>query len=318
MKCTKRFAFTLVELLVVIAIIGILIGMLLPAVQQVREAARRIACANNIRQMALAMHNYESTFQQFPTGQSFRGKAAPIGWGWSWSTHILPFLEQNNQYDLFDLTARFNQQPNNGAALENVFSGALCPSDGSSIQIFSVNNANNPRFKLSKSNYAGCEGAFDVSFIERTNGERNGMFARNSAVTFGKITDGSSNTILLGEAVWYGNGNRNGSGGFLWDTTWYGRARRNGVADSTSALLRGGQSRINTPSVASNARRRHSFGSDHPGGANFAFADGSAQFLQVNINNNQTRWSQHRDGTKVMGTFQRLTARNDGFVNGEF
>jgi prepilin-type N-terminal cleavage/methylation domain-containing protein/prepilin-type processing-associated H-X9-DG protein len=318
MKTTKRHAFTLVELLVVIAIIGILIGMLLPAVQQVREAARRITCANNARQMALAMLNYESAFQHFPTGQSYRAGGAPIGHGWSWSTHILPFLEQNNAYDALDLTLDLRESPN-PEILAIVYEGALCPSDSSAVKLFHVNNTNNFTFVLAKSNYAGCEGAFDNSFIERNDGRRNGMFARNSAIEFGDISDGTSNTILLGEAVWYGNGNRNGvPGNFLWDTTWYARARINGVADSTSALLRGGQSRINTPSVASNARRRHSFGSDHPGGVNFAFADGSAHFVQVNINNNQTRWSQHRDGLQVIGTFQRLAARNDGLVNGDY
>lgn len=314
----KRRAFTLVELLVVIAIIGILIGMLLPAVQQVREAARRVTCANNLRQITLAMHNYESAFQHFPTGQSYRANAAPIGHGWGWNTHILPFLEQNNVYDAFILESRFRDLTN-PEFLSKVYEGALCPSAAGQVKTLFINNHNNNSFSLAKSNYVGCEGAFDNSFQENADGRRNGMFARNSAIEMGHVSDGTSNTIVAGEAVWYGNGNRNGvPGSFLWDTTWYGRARINGVADSTSALLRGGQSRINTPSVASNARRRHSFGSDHAGGVNFSFADGSVHFLQESINNNQTRWSQYRDGLQVLGTFQRLTARNDGLVNGEY
>ena len=311
--------FTLVELLVVIAIIGILIGMLLPAVQQVREAARRVTCANNLRQIALAMLNYESAYQSFPNGHSYRAGAAPIGHGWGWQTHISPFMEQNNYFNAIDMTLELGLSPNK-ELIANVYNGALCPSDSGAVKIFKVGGAlSDPG--IAKSNYVGCEGAFDGSFLEGIPERRNGMFGRNSDVKIGQVNDGTSNTFLAGEATWYGNGNRTGPGGFAWDTVWYGRANHQGLgrAGSTSALLRGGQSRINTPSLgASNARKRHSFGSDHPGGVNFAYVDGSTHFLQVNINNNQTSWSQHRDGIQVIGTFQRLAARNDGLVNGEF
>ena len=105
----SRFGFTLVELLVVIAIIGILIGMLLPAVQQVREAARRIKCANNVKQQSLAMLNYESAHRQFPPGFSFPS-------GTLWSGYILPFMDQANIYNRVDLAGPWHADKNNAFA----------------------------------------------------------------------------------------------------------------------------------------------------------------------------------------------------------
>ncbi|MCH2179135.1 MAG: DUF1559 domain-containing protein, partial [Mariniblastus sp.] len=114
----KKKGFTLVELLVVIAIIGILIGMLLPAVQQVREAARRTTCANNARQLSLAMLNYESALGTFPPGLRCDTPADSAGiiqdasWKtlWSWGTFVLPYVEQNNLYEVLNPRERTPQQ----------------------------------------------------------------------------------------------------------------------------------------------------------------------------------------------------------------
>ena len=131
----KRSAFTLVELLVVIAIIGILIGMLLPAVQQVREAARRITCANNLRQLALACLNYESAHMHFPPGTSFKGPDPTLprsnrpgrGIGWSWTTQAMPFMEQNNLYEQLEFNDLFSSTTN-AVLVATVFEGQRCPS----------------------------------------------------------------------------------------------------------------------------------------------------------------------------------------------
>src|ERR1700716_1109558 len=133
-----RRAFTLIELLVVIAIIGILIALLLPAVQKIREAAARMQCANNLKQMGLALHNYESAYQAFPTGGEGTDFAnAPKGPSifdrHSTFTMLLPYIEQENIYKLMNLNAYYNDpnnQPNGGTAFQNVIKTYVCPSNG--------------------------------------------------------------------------------------------------------------------------------------------------------------------------------------------
>lgn len=148
---SPRPGFTLVELLVVIAIIGILIGMLLPAVQQVREAARRVTCANNMKQLGLALHNYESSFEHFPAGftstKTNDGTVPsgvfidPVTWnaapGWGWATHILPFMEANNIRDRIDIrTAIWAVQHRD--IIQTQIPAFLCPSSSGDNNPFQV------------------------------------------------------------------------------------------------------------------------------------------------------------------------------------
>lgn len=147
----QRGAFTLVELLVVIAIIGILIGMLLPAVQQVREAARRISCSNNMRQLGLALHNYEGAFRYFPPGFSSEpssngtvasgGFVDPETWdagpGWGWMAHLLPFVEGSNLHDGIDFDAPIWASQNR-ALVDTQIPFLLCPSSSGDDQPFTV------------------------------------------------------------------------------------------------------------------------------------------------------------------------------------
>lgn len=189
----SRTGFTLVELLVVIAIIGVLIALLLPAVQMAREAARRTSCANNLKQMGLALHMYHDNQGAFPPGnygdQGFTG--------FSLHALLLPYVEQSTVYDQIDF--RFNYlHPNNDAVRNRSLQVFLCPSDPVKL----------PSGLGGRNNYYGnCGVGILFSGISPTNPAdpnygmpgSDGVFYRNSATTFGMLSDGSSNTVAFSE-----------------------------------------------------------------------------------------------------------------------
>ena len=349
MNKSKSNGFTLVELLVVIAIIGILIGMLLPAVQQVREAARRIACGNNSRQLALAMINYESAFSRFPpaiNSEFCRGRmdAQPVlqnpcnpgdavqqGWGF----FILPFIEQDN------LHQQYNTATGNGAVdwflvddgtgqlvASKVIASFLCPSDSSPDGDFnlSLTDMSAPGGQVyAKSNFVAAIGAGDhietrrpdrtITWVNSPSGDLTtdsiitwGIMATNSRTAYGEISDGASNTIIIGErarrteeasgatpaesvgaygAIWAGrilNSRRNERGHFSNDTC-------------VGRLTTGNDSR----SWGVNGTRASDglISSFHSGGGHATFADGSTHFLSDNT---------------TLETLKRLAAMADGMI----
>lgn len=196
--------FTLVELLVVIAIIGILIGMLLPAVQQVREAARRVTCANNLRQMSLATLNYESAHGKFPsTWEVPGGLNSGNTTGWSVQAQILPFLEQGNLYDNIDFTKSYTDQPliDLGAGPVRLQSARvevyLCPSEKNDR--LRLKNGVAYHYPLSYAANAGTWFVYDPS-----NGRvGHGAMGANSRLSIGSVSDGTSNTLLYSEVKAY-------------------------------------------------------------------------------------------------------------------
>lgn len=190
----RRTAFTLVELLVVIAIIGILVGLLLPAVQAAREAARRMSCQNNLKQLALACHNYESTNRRFPPSAviDFRlGNTANNG---SWGVHgrILPYLEQANIYSQVDLTLGWDFQPAINGLKVPVYA---CPSDAKAGEMRTFSDA---RPTLAPTTYGFNMGRWFV-FDPQTRQGGEGMFYPNSFLAMGSVTDGTSSTLLVAE-----------------------------------------------------------------------------------------------------------------------
>jgi prepilin-type N-terminal cleavage/methylation domain-containing protein len=199
-KLPKRHcapAFTLIELLVVIAIIAILIGLLLPAVQKVREAAARAQCINNLHQIGLALHNYHDTNRSLPPGYYASGPyvdgANDTTPGWSWATYILPYLEQGNLAKQFNLS----QPVQNFPGIRMMLKPYLCPSDVYPTTPFAVPNAFGTIIAVAAPcSYAACCGS-DASDTAAPTG--NGVFYRNSQTRLTDITDGASQTILVGD-----------------------------------------------------------------------------------------------------------------------
>ena len=309
--------FTLVELLVVIAIIGILIGMLLPAVQQVREAARRTQCANNMRQAGLAMFNYESAFQHFPAGVLPRtvdasGNATSatdqlVQNGFCWTTIILPFMEQTSLYDqIGEASNNFAMPTGQSTAVsppfkfhQEILSIYVCPS----CPMDPLNPLRSGMIEIeergAKSNYVGIWGprgedlfsdVRNVTNLSQISNSRSGAVSTdeervalqypgilffNSAVTIGSISDGTSNTFLLGErdGADLGDGVNTRAA-----ATWCGPRQAqwlNACLGSTSS----------DPSWTLNSREVgffHQFvplSSSHTGGANFCRSDASVKFV---------------------------------------
>ena len=306
---TSMRGFTLVELLVVIAIIGVMVGLLLPAVQAAREAARRMSCTNNLKQIGLALHNYHDSHGKLPPG--WMQPATPdvdggFGERWSWKVFVLPYLEQPAVYD--SLNVNDGRQPiplADDPRAQAVFNSYLCPSDpgGNLNESYPDPNGN----FYPKSNYPGVHGRGEQVSIAIGGG--NGLFGKASRVRFADITDGTSNTFAVGErdaksrgqgafgslgdpfrhaAVWIRAMPRPGS---ITPATQHGRSVTGVCTDlpGSTRLLNGESSRA--------------FGSAHVGGAHFALADGSVRFVSESIS---------------PITYGRLAQRNDGQVVGEY
>ena len=323
MRNRSRYSgFTLVELLVVIAIIGILIALLLPAVQAAREAARRSQCTNNVKQLTLALHHYHDSFKTMPPGWlSDRVWNLSIGTGnphvarYGWTTAIMPFLEQGTIYDLLDPSCDLHldlQDPVLLAEMQKALNGWRCPSDtGEVINANRPLHDDNALVRVAMSNYVG---AFHSGGIGNNNNPFNGSFEMNSSVKFRDYTDGTSNTIILGERADTLGNNIRPRAAVVWGTR--GLARANALR--IHHIVFSGKGMINSLNQSNSTNQntcRMGISSVHPGGVQVALADGSVRFLSETIDQKPDT---NRSVTVVNSVFERLIARDDGQPIGDF
>ncbi|WP_439624795.1 DUF1559 family PulG-like putative transporter [Gemmata sp.] len=285
MPVATRRAFTLIELLVVIAIIAVLIGLLLPAVQKVREAAARLKCQNNLKQIGLAMHNYHGRMGHFPDGFT---SGAPVldaegtGPGWGWAAHLLPDLEQGN------LAAKINfnldiANSANAAARTQSIPLFLCPSDAAGVLTFTAAAEGGPGIcDVAFANYVGVGGTFEVTAFPDSG---NGVLYRNSRMKVGGITDGTSSTLMVGERSFKKSP----------QTTWVGAVTGSAnpplvsgydhEGPPTLCLTNTGEATEDPPRVPNNSLGHvEDTTSNHIQGVNFVFCDGSVRPIRNTIN----------------------------------
>ncbi len=310
----KRHGFTLVELLVVIAIIGILVALLLPAVQAAREAARRMSCTNNLKQLGLSLHNYHDTFKVFPPGYLASGvtatdpASAETGRGFAWGALLLPFIEQSALHDHIDFNedCRDTHNVHHG---EEKLPGFRCPSD-TGTDTFEVTSGGTT-YEIATANYVGIMGYGSVTMTPG-NPMGPGIFYRNSDVRMRDILDGTANTIMVGERT---QRHRFVAGGLIVDahSTWYAAipeavrpAGMMTMTEGAGSLVLG---HVGQPAMMGMPAMHHTpnntnhivnFSSLHPGGINFVACDGSVHFLAETIDYNTFRWLGERaDGNPV-------------------
>lgn len=287
----QRPGFTLIELLVVIAIIATLIALLLPAVQQAREAARRSQCQNHLKQLGLALHNYHEQHSVFPMGSS---RAVPGSWGYA--TYLLPQLDQVNAYSTADfnnpdccLSIRAAQiatppRPDPESTAKEVF---ICPSDPNGNRLLPHGSPNAyPCGNLYPGNYLGVSG--DTEFGSGGTLIANGTFYSQSSTRFANMTDGTSQTMVIGE--------RGLSNDLVWGWVICGATEYEQYL-STARGLTPGKNGPYTSGVIEH------FWSWHPGGAYFVFGDGRVQFLSYNMDFNTFKYLSTRGGGEIPGTY---------------
>lgn len=285
---SRRSAFTLIELLVVIAIIGILVALLLPAVQKVREAAARLQCANNLKQIGLACHQHHNTYGMFPPGWVFAPFAVPQGQvtqgGAGTFPFLLPYLEQEPLARIYRWDKR-PQGPENQPVATMQLPVLQCPSAEPNRWVTAAEDPANYSYggKGACGDYGGVKqidtGLVDMGLVDRP-ANFQGVITENHLTRIAEITDGTSHTILVTEhagrpTLW--RAGRPIPGTYAISAAWIAGTLTFGQGSSYDGAKKPGPCAIN----CTNDREVYSF---HPAGANAVFADGSVHFLKAGIN----------------------------------
>jgi prepilin-type N-terminal cleavage/methylation domain-containing protein/prepilin-type processing-associated H-X9-DG protein len=304
----QKVAFTLIELLVVIAIIGVLIGLLLPAVQKVREAANRMSCANNLKQLGLAVHNYHDSYQWLPP-------AALGGDGEvSWAVLVLPYIEQDNFYRQWDLTLRYTYFRHPASVVGTQVKIYYCPSRRSPPQLsvtgdtlppwggshgalgdYAANGGNTTAVWDDPRNGGGV-----LLYADTTFGPNDTVAGWRSLTAFKDVTDGLSNTLLIGEKHVQVIGWGQQEAG---DNSIYNGDDIRAIVRVAGRQTPGPIDRPLASSPTDGYRPDERFGSYHPGGCQFVLCDGSVRMIPNTVD---------------IETLTRLAVRNDGLPVGDF
>ncbi len=300
--CRRRAcrAFTLVELLVVIAIMGVLVAMLLPAVQRAREAANRSNCNSRLKQIGIALLNYHDAHETFPPGyiSGFDSAGNDTGPGWGWASMILPQMEQSSLHGRIQFGQPI-EAPSQAAARATSIPAYLCPSDGAPPIWTAVtrDSAGNPTAAICQVASASYVGVFGVT-EPGVDGE--GVFFRNSEIALRDVTDGASSTLLVGERS------------YRWsDSTWVGAVTNaqlfppaNSPAvpfiENASGMVLG-HTFEGPPNAA--GLECNDFSSQHADGANLLFCDGHVQFISASMEKRLFRALSTRSGGESTGDF---------------
>lgn len=255
-----RRGFTLVELLVVIAIIGILVALLLPAIQYARESARRTQCQSNMHNIGIALHNFHDVHGSLPAGWVADVPEGEPGWGWG--AHLLPYLEQQSLLENEINLEEHIDEPANEAARKTVIPIYLCPSDANATDRILLTGLHAPLAEVGRSNYVGV---FGTRAIEDNPSRGDGSFYHNSHTRFADILDGLSTTIVIGERS-----------SKLSGSTWVGM-----IHGATDAMARVVGSCDHVP----NDPHAHfdDFSSYHASGGNFILGDASVRMISDDI-----------------------------------
>jgi len=305
---SRRRGFTLVELLVVIAIIGVLIALLLPAVQAAREAARRMQCSNNLKQFGVAMHSYHAALGSFPPGFMAVTESGAVAGGWAWGVFLMPYLEQSSLQDILG--------PSKYTLNEVVTDPNLLPMLQTNLPMFHCPSSNIQPLReylggggqmVGTATYTCCRGFFDYKGATHLTTPNNGVFYAQSTTRVRDVADGTSNTFAIGERtvllVYAQDPSK-------W-ASWCGPGGL-GIGSTVSSSV---AVELNHPTVM------HSFSSNHPGGAQFLFVDGSVRFIPNDIDSRPGGVSSG-SGTHAafvqaatqgaVGVYQLLGVKNDG------
>ena len=337
---TNRRGFTLIELSVAVAIVGVIVSVIVPAVFQARESARRVQCQNNLRQSGTALHSFHETHGRFPPGWSgiqFSDdgsilRPADLGCLWAWGAHLLPQLDQSPLFEQLDVSG-FSDPPAPGDKFDVSLDVFLCPSDmagrdsGWGLYQWTEEGESTLLKGYARSNYIAVNGSdsfpsIAVDVRSRDEAPRTGIFGNETTTSAADILDGTSNTVAVGEREMSRSYEKEMMRGAVWmrnvgelPTVAPTLATKGSTPSSTPPVV--GLTVLPFAAIHCDAnsvvgvtsgelplnQSPYGFSSQHPGGANFVFADGAVRFISERI-----------EAT----TYERLGTMADGEVIGEF